>query len=488
MLSRAPLLVLILAAVPLAAQSTPAPRPQTAPPAAKPAPAQAANPGAPLQLSAAEDRFRLIRLLGLQHLRPPQSGDANSPNSCNYDEAKANPYPNLPNPLQFDDGSRVTSAQQWFSRRRTEIEALYDREVLGRTPPNLPKVSWKVVEESPANLGGVDVTMRHVVGHVDNAIDPAITVDIQLLLAIPAHARGRVPVVMELEFPEDFDKAMAKRLASAFAGPWAHYSVDPIPALQRGWAFAILKPTSIQADDGAGLTDGIIGLMNHGRPRSLEDWGALKAWAWGAGRCLDYFATDRSLDARRVAIEGHSRYGKAVLVAMAYDPRFAVAYSSSSGEGGAKLYRHIYGEPIPNLASATEYHWMAGNFLKYDGTLNAGDLPVDNHELIALSAPRPVFIGAGSNNGDGYANPNGDAWADPRGMFLAEVAATPVYRLLGVSGIETSTFPPVETALVKGNLAFRQHSDGHTPKPNWPAFLSFASRYLNSRAASGNRN
>ena len=478
MLFRAPLFVLLLAAIPLAAQSTPAPSSQTAPPAARPAAFQTAAPGVPVQLSAADDRDRLMHLLGLSQLRPPQSGDARAPNSCNYDEARANPYHNLPDPLRFADGSRVTTAHEWFARRRPEIQALYDREVLGRTPPNLPNVTWKVTAESAAKLGGVDVTIQHLVGHVDNSIDLAITVDIQLLLAIPAHARGRVPVVMELEFPDDFDKAMAKPLPDAFTGPWAHYSVDPIPVLQRGWAFAMLKPTSIQADDGAGLTDGIIGLMNHGQSRSLDDWGALKAWAWGASRCLDYFATVPALDARRVALEGHSRYGKAVLVAMAYDPRFAVAYSSSSGEGGTKLYRHIYGEPIPNLASATEYHWMAGNFLKYDGTLNAGDLPVDNHELIALCAPRPVFIGSGSNNGDGYANPNGDGWADPRGMFLAEVAATPVYRLLGVRGLDASTFPPVETPLVKGNLAFRQHSDGHTPKPNWPAFLDFAATYL----------
>jgi len=465
MLSRAPLFVLLIAALPLAAQ-TPA------------AGSHATRDGEPMHLTAAEDRLRLIRLLGLTQLRPPQSGDARSPNSCNYDEARANPYHNLPDPLQFDDGSRVTTAKEWFSRRRPEIMALYDREVLGHTPPHLPNVSWKVTAKSAANLGGVNVTIQHVVGHVDNATDPAIEVNIQLLLAIPAHAQRRVPVVMELEFPEDFDAALARPLPEAFIGPWAHYSVDPIPALQRGWAFAMLKATSIQADDGAGLTQGIIGLMNHGQPRSLGDWGALKAWGWGASRCLDYFATDPALDARHVALEGHSRYGKAVLVAMAYDPRFAIAYSSSSGEGGAKLYRHIYGEPIANLASTTEYHWMAGNFLKYDGKLNAGDLPVDNHELIALAAPRPIFIGSGSNNGDGYANPNGDGWADPRGMFLAEVAASPVYRLLGVEGLETSTFPPLQTALVKGRLAFRQHSDGHTPKPNWPAFLDFAGPYL----------
>ena len=148
------------------------------------------------------------------------------------------------------------------------------------------------------------------------------------------------------------------------------------------------------ADNGAGLTQGIIGLCNRGQPRKLDDWGALRAWAWGASRALDYFQTDKSVDARQVAIEGHSRYGKATLVAMAYDQRFAIAYVSSSGEGGAKLHRRNWGEIVENLAGAGEYHWMAGNFLKYAGPLTWNDLPVDSHELVALYATA-VFIGTG---------------------------------------------------------------------------------------------
>ncbi len=478
MLFRAPLFVLLLAAIPLAAQSTPAPSSQTAPPAAKPA--QAAEPGAPVQLTAADDRDRLMHLLGLNQLRPPQSGNAKAPDSCNYDEAKANPYANLPDPLRFADGSRVTTAPEWFARRRPQIQALYDRELLGRTPPNLPQVSWKVAAETSARLGGADVTIQHVVGHVDNSIDPAIHVDIQLLLAVPAHARARVPVVMELEFPEDFDKAMAKPLPEAFTGPWAHYSVDPIPVLQRGWAFAMLKPTSIQADDGAGLTNGIIGLMNHGQPRSLDDWGALKAWAWGASRCLDYFGTVPALDARRVAIEGHSRYGKAVLVAMAYDTRFAVAYSSSSGEGGAKLYRHIYGEPIPNLASSTEYHWMAGNFLKYDGTSDGRRSPRSTTTNSSPSA-RPARSSSAADPTTATVTPTPTATAGPipAACFWPKLRPRPSIASLASKGSRPAHFPPVETASVKGNLAFRQHSGGHTPKPNWPAFLDFAAKHLN---------
>ena len=188
------------------------------------------------------------------------------------------------------------------------------------------------------------------------------------------------------------------------------------------------------------------------------------------------------MDAKQVGLAGHSRFGKAVLVAMAYDPSFAIGYISSSGEGGAKLYRHIYGEQIPNLASASLYHWFDGNFLRYAGKLNAGDLPVDNHELIALCAPRPLFIGGGSDAGDGYANPNGDAWADPRGMFLAELAAGPVYRLAGAKDLGTTEFPPIGMAIASGDLAFRQHEGGHSPQPNWASFLDFASRYLHAPA------
>ncbi len=179
-----------------------------------------------------------------------------------------------------------------------------------------------------------------------------------------------------------------------------------------------------------GLTEGIIGLMNKGQPRGLDDWGTLRAWAWGASRAIDYLETDPAVDAHQVGVEGHSRFGKTALVAMAYDPRFAIVYSSSSGEGGAKLYRHIFGEQMPDLANTPLYHWFDGNFLRYGGPLTPADLPVDNHELIALCAPRPVFIGGGATTGDGYADQSGDAWADPQGMFLAEVAAGPVYRLL----------------------------------------------------------
>jgi hypothetical protein len=343
----------------------------------------------------------------------------------------------------------------------------FDREVYGRVPKATPRVTWEVVKTAQETVGDVPVVTKQLVGHVDNSADPAITVNIQLTLSTPAGARGPVPVMMEFGFPP---------FPGGRRGGFPGFPTPPGPTWQqqvlaKGWGYAVLVPTSFQADNGAGLTQGIIGLCNKGRPRKPDDWGALRAWAWGASRALDYFGTDKAVDAKQVGLEGLSRYGKAVLVAMAYEPRFAIVFVGSSGEGGAKLWRRNFGETEGNIASSGEYHWMAGNFLKYDGPLTPGDLPVDSHELIALCAPRPVFISCGSPAVEG-------TWLDDRGMFLATVAAGPVYRLLGRKGLETTEFPPMETALIQGDLAFRQHSGGHTTGPNWPTFLTFASRYL----------
>jgi hypothetical protein len=248
--------------------------------------------------------------------------------------------------------------------------------------------------------------------------------------------------------------------------------------LAKGWGYAILVPTSAQADNGAGLTKGIIGLCNKGQPRKPDDWGALRAWAWAASRALDYFETAREVDAKQVGIEGLSRYGKAALVTMAYDQRFAIAFVGSSGEGGAKLHRRNWGELVENLTGQGEYHWMAGNFLKYGGPLTPGDLPVDAHELIALCAPRPAFISYGASSGQGAEG----TWVDQKGSFMAAVAAGPVYRLLGKKDLGATDFPNVEAALIHGELAWRQHSGGHTTGPNWPTFLKWAERYITVRA------
>ncbi len=424
---------------------------------------------APVHLTAEQDHQRMMDLLHITSLRQGADGDPKSPNAANYDEAKAKPDPKLPDPLTLNDGKKVTTAKMWWDLRRAEIVESFDSEVYGRAPKVTPRVTWELMSTTRETNAAVAVVTKKLVGHVDNSAYPAISVDIQLALTTPANALGPVPVMMELSFSAEVMAAIAKRFpemaAAANKGPTWQQQV-----LAKGWGYAVLIPTSVQADKGDGLTEGIIGLVNKGQPRKLDDWGALRAWAWGASQAMDYFETDKAVDARQIGIQGHSRYGKAALVTMAYDPRFAIAYVSSSGAGGAALWRRNFGEQIGNVAGTGEYHWMAGNFLKYAGPLTPNDLPVDSHELIALAAPRPVFIGAGAVQGDG--------WVDARGMFMSAVAAGPVYRLLGKRDLGTTEFPPIETPLIHGELAYRQHAGGHTPAPNWPTFLTFASRYI----------
>jgi hypothetical protein len=465
-LQRVSVIVLVLFLHPslcrVSAQTAAANPPTPAPPRIALTPEQLA-----IQAASEKDHQRMMDLLGIKALRPGEEKDAN------WDLAKANQYPNLPDPLVEKNGKRVATAEEWWKVRRPEIVEDYDREVLGRTPRNLPSVRWEVVSSTPERFGDVAVVTKRLAGHVDNSSYPQITVTIDATLTTPAHAAGPVPVIMELAFSGEYEASLKRPISDASSGALGDYGQTwERQVLAKGWGFAVLSPMSFQADNGAGLTEGIIGLMNKGQPRGLEDWGALKAWTWGASRLLDYLETDPSVDARQVGIEGHSRLGKTALVAMAYDSRFAVLFTSSSGEGGAKLYRHIYGEPLSHLMNSSLYQWMDGNLLKYAGPLTPGDLPVDAHELIALCAPRPVFISGGATDGDG--------WADAKGMFLAAVGAGPVYRLLGKKDLGTTEFPPIETALIDGDVAFRQHSGGHTPAPNWPTFLNFASRYLHA--------
>jgi lysophospholipase L1-like esterase len=351
-------------------------------------------------------------------------------------------------------------------------------------PAHTPKVTWTAANTGNATMGKRPVVWKQLAGHVDNSAYPAITVDIQMMLVTPANATGPVPVMMMFGFRAAPPGAPPPAGRGFTAPPPGS---DPPAAEQLiagGWGYATIVPASIQADNGAGLTRGIIGLVNKGQPRKPDDWGALRAWAWGASRGLDYLETDPAVDAKRAGIEGVSRYGKAALITMAFDPRFAVVLVGSSGEGGAKLHRRNWGEAVENLTGAGEYHWMAGNFLKYgasdavSGSRNAGDLPVDAHELIALCAPRPTFISYGVPE-------KGDAkWLDHQGSFMAAVAAGPVFRLLGAKDLgvgddyHTAKMPPVNVGLLDGQLAWRQHDGGHTDGPNWKYFIPWADRML----------
>src|SRR5436309_8196385 len=339
-------------------------------------------------------------------------------------------------------------------------------------------------------IGKYPVVGRQLAGRVDNSSYPAITVDIQMIVVTPAGVKRPVPVMIMfggrgLPGLPGFVPAGGRGRNDANAATGAD-SPATEQLIADGWGYVAISPASIQADNGAGLTKGIIGLVNKGQPRKPDDWGALRAWAWGASRALDYLETDRLVDAKTVGIEGVSRYGKAALVAMAFDTRFAVALVASSGEGGAKLHRRNWGEAVENLTASGEYHWMAGNFLKYGaadaafGSRNAGDLPVDAHELIALCAPRPTFISYGIPE-------KGDAkWLDHQGSYMAAIAAGPVFRLLGAKDLgrsddyKTEKMPAVNVGLLAGQLAWRQHdgNPGHSDAPNWRYFIPWADRML----------
>jgi len=413
-----------------------------------------------------QDYKNMMTQLSITSTRRGPSGNPSAPDAANTDESKASPYTSLPDPLELKNGRKVTDAKTWWEKRRPEIVEDFDREIYGRLPRNVPKVTWEVQSVTNDTANHVPAITKKLIGHVDNSSYPDITVNIELTLTTPAGAKGPVPVMMEFGFvfPPGF------RLPPPPAGTPVEKNWQQ-QLLEKGWGYAILIPASYQADNGAGLTQGIIGLVNKGRPRKPDDWGTLRAWSWGASRAMDYFETDKSVDAKYVGIEGLSRYGKATIVTMAYEPRFAIAFVGSSGAGGTKILRRVFGEQVENLASSGEYHWFAGNFIKYAGPLTPNDLPVDAHELVALCAPRPVFISSGSPKLEGN-------WVDAKGMFLGGAYAGPVYKLLGKKDLGTAEFPPIEISLTDGDIAFRQHSGGHTTGPNWSYFIEFASRYF----------
>jgi lysophospholipase L1-like esterase len=440
----------------------------------------------PANWTAEQDHQNMMDQLSIKALRPGPSGNEKDPNHANYDEKKANPYGDLPDALTLKNGKKVTSAKQWWDQRRPEIVEDFEREVLGRIPPNVPKVTWTVKSTTDSKAGSLPTVEKQLIGHADNSAYPSIGVDIEMRLVTPGNAKGPVPVMIM------FSSAAILKFLASHPEFKKMMGSDP-PAMEQlianGWGYALLDTSSVQADNGAGLTKGIIGLTNKGQPRKPDDWGALRAWGWGASRGLDYLETDKNVDAKHVGIEGVSRYGKAALVTMAFDERFAVALVGSSGEGGTKPHRRNFGEAVESLTGSGEYHWMAGNFIKYGASeasfesKNASNLPVDSNELIALCAPRPTFISHGIPE-------MGDAkWLDHQGSFMATVAAGEVFRLLGAKDLglgddyHTAKMPPVNSGLLEGQLAWRQHDAGHTDAPNWKYFIPWADRFVNYHAA-----
>jgi len=473
--------------------------------------------------TADQDHENMMKQLGITELRPGPSGNESDPNHANYDESLANPCPQLPDLLTTKNGKKVTTADLWWQQRHPEIMEDMEREVYGRLPKNIPSVKWTVKVTDRENVGRIPVIAKLLVGHVDNSEYPLINVDINMMLVVPTNVKGPVPVLMmfggrpslpapaqpsnddlekintafkEMMIKNDpnmkaiFDRYPAYMPITKLAGPNMFApppAGDPSPTeqlLAAGWGYVTIDPSSIQADNGAGITRGIIGLVNKGQPRKPDDWGSLRAWAWGAARGLDYLETDPLVDAKKVGIEGVSRYGKAALVTLAFESRFAVGLIGSSGKGGATLHRRVFGEAVESL-SGGEYYWMAGNYMKYGaskasfGSKTGCDLPVDSHDLIALCAPRLTFISYGIPE-------KGDAkWLDQQGSFMATIAAGSVFKLLGVRDLGVSNdymtekMPPVNSnVLMNGELAWRQHDGGHTDAPNYKHFIPWASNLM----------
>lgn len=374
----------------------------------------------------------------------------------NYDEAKAGGY-TLPDPLVLKNGEHVTDAEIWLRRRRPEILDDYLSAIYGRIPDNAPKVGFGVVEMQKDALEATAI-MKRLVGRVGDGPTPRI----DLTLYTPVNAVGPVPLIIGVG-PG----------VPGFGPP--HGGAPVADILARGWGWGEVGTSSIQADRND-FTAGVIGLtLAPGQTRPAPDqWGVLSAWAWGLGRVMDYLETERTVDARQVALYGHSRWGKTVLWAAALDPRFALVYSSCSGEMGTSLSRRDWGETVDNMAGDYLGYQFAFNFRKYAGRWN--DLPVDAHMLISLLAPRPLFITGGST----------DQWSDPHGEFLAAVAAGPVYRLLGRRDLGTTEMPDLDIVLDSGELAFTNHNGGHWATPaDWRAFLKFADKYFKTTAGPG---
>jgi hypothetical protein len=428
----------------------------------------------------------------------------------NYSEDKVAPY-TLPDPLVMADGRKVASSEMWFKERRPEILKFYENEIYGRVPDNAPKVTWEVTDTDPSARNGTAI-MQHVVGRLGDKPDAP---KVSMTVYRPANAKGPVPMLLSISFgftpggrgaaqakaasteksateksdaKSDTTKASEKSDAQKSDAAKAAEKSDTAKAppagrgpvfdsigevLNHGWGYATLTYTDIQPDRLNSSNQGVIGLtLKEGQSKPADnEWGSISAWAWGISRAIDYFETDPNVNAKQIAITGASRLGKTVLWAAAEDPRVAAVFSVVSGEMGAALIRRDWGETLDDMAQ--NFPWQfCGNLQKWAGRWN--ELPVDQHMLIALSAPRPVYVNGGI----------GDQWSDPKGEFLSMVAAGPVYRLLGAKDLGVTDVPELDHPIATGDLAFHYHSSGHTAVPaDWMTFLEFAQRHFDEQRA-----
>ena len=392
----------------------------------------------------------------------------------NYSEEKVAPY-TVPDPLLMFDGKPVTSKEMWFSQRRPEIMKFYQTEIYGRIPPTAPKVTWEVTETDSNARDGTAI-MKKIVGRMGDAPDAP---KLNLTMYVPAKVSAPSPVLLNLTFA--FPPG-ARAGANAAAGtntqatqaarPAAPPRVDPIEeVLGRGWVYVSLGYTDIQPDRADRWTEGVIGqTLSVGTTRPARDeWGTISAWAWGISRAIDYFETDKAVNPKQISITGTSRLGKTALWAGAQDERIAAVFSVVPGEMGASLIRRDWGETLDDMAQNFHYQF-SGNMQKWIGKWN--ELPVDQHMLIAMCAPRLVYVNGGLT----------DQWSDPKGEFLAMDAAGPVYRLVGAKDLGVSELPPLDNPITGGDMAFHYHSAGHmSVAADWNAFLDFADRHFRQR-------
>ncbi len=392
-----------------------------------------------------------------------------------YDESKVPGYV-LPDPLTMADGTKVTHSKQWPARR-AEVLHLFRTRVYGRAPGRPEGMTFEVFDDTAKALGGKARRKQVAIRLTGRETGPRM----DLLIYLPAGAKGPVPAFLLLNFRGNHSICddPAIRLSTSWMRPGDgvadHRATEkargaaakrfPVEmVLGRGYALATVYYGDIDPDHHDGFRNGVHGAFDKG-DRGPDAWGSIAAWAWGLSRALDYLQTDRDVDARRVAVLGHSRLGKTALWAGAEDQRFAVVISNDSGCGGAALSRRAFGETVERINRSFP-HWFCETFKRYGG--REGDLPVDQHMLVALAAPRPVYV----------ASADRDLWADPRGEFLSCKHADPVYRLLGTEGLPTDTMPPLDRP-VMGRIGYHVRSGGHDlSEYDWRQYLEFADKHF----------